>query len=127
MGFFKAAQTPILHPADPSAVQYALKRARLSATPSLVSPLLNRANVPNNTTANITLILNPGAPGDPAEVGFNSALNPQHEQSATVLDQLLKNRFSKLISDALLAQKLEVKAPMSIPWLVVKRVGQQNV
>lgn len=111
-----AQQTTASRPED---IHSALSRARLLGTTTMVSPLLERAQVPAHTTANIKVTV---APGPTAT--FNTTLNPAHSQAAQKLDYYLNARFGKLVSEALQNAKVNVQDPVSVDWLQITRLGQ---
>ena len=104
--------------AEPAQVENTLKRARLWGTPSLVSPLLERAGVPPHTTVDIKLQVSPISTAT-----LQATMNPNHG-SVETLNSLLNARYAKLMTDALQNANLIVNQPMNFGWLQITRLGQ---
>ncbi len=114
--FEKMAQT---RTADPGDVRAVLQRAKLWNISSMVSPLLERAGVPDHTSADINIVVQPGP-----EVNFSAALTPNHEGPAQQLGTVLKQRFGNLMTQALTAAKVNVAQPVTLNWLRVMKLRQ---
>lgn len=99
-------------------IRYALQRARLWNISSLVAPLLENAGVPSHTSADINIIVNPGP-----DVSFNSNLSPNHPDAAQQLNNILKQRFGKLMNQAL--QSNNITSPITLNWLKVTKLSQR--
>jgi hypothetical protein len=105
--------------AQPDATKRTLQRARLWDIASTLSPLLERAEVPPHTTADLKMMISPG----PA-INFTSVLSPHHDQAAQKLNNLLNQRFGTLMSTALQHAKMDVTDPVNLDWLRITRLGQ---
>ena len=98
-------------------IRASLQRAKLWNISSLVAPLLEGAAVPTHTTANIDITVNPGP-----NVSFYANLTPNHPVAAQRLNELLKQRFGKLMNQAL--QSAHVSEPVTLNWLKVTKLPQ---
>jgi hypothetical protein len=105
---------------DQDSVAHTLKMKRLfPGVSSYVSPLLAQAEIPPHSVADISLVVEPGY-----KVSFRTELQPHSPDRAARLSGLLELRFGKMIAEALQANKQDPSAPITMPWLVVKTVGQ---
>lgn len=112
--FEKMAQSAAAQPGDILAL---LQRAKLWNISSTVAPLLERANVPNHTSADINIVVEPGP-----TTSFISTLTPNHSEAAQQLNNVLKQRFGKLMDQAL--QSANVTQPVTLNWLRVTKLAQ---
>lgn len=105
--------------AQPEDIHRVLQRARLLGSTSLVSPLLERAQVPPHTSANIRMTVSPGL-----KANFSTVLTPDRGNTRQTLDYLLDARFGHLVTEALQKAKVNVTDPVTLDWLQITRLGQ---
>lgn len=97
-----------------------LQKMRLMGNSTWVSPLLERSGI-KDTNVSINLMVAPSG-----GVSFASKLMPENVIGSNALDRMLDTRFSKMIADALKKANYSVASIVSIPWLNIKRISQQQ-
>jgi hypothetical protein len=93
-------------------IQVALEKANLFNIPNLVSPLVTQANVPDDATVAITIIVSKGP-----TVGYSVVINPENPAASKKLSALIKAKFSLAMVKAIVAAKLNVDSNITVKWL----------